>query len=58
MSSDRRAELSDVVRPRNVGAPIKRTEDPRLLTGRAPVLANHLDGTDDVVVQLFQILGR
>src|ERR1700759_4686554 len=34
MSSDRRAQPSDVLRPRNVGAPIKRTEDPRLLTGR------------------------
>jgi len=34
MSNDMRAQPSDVVRPRNVGAPIKRTEDPRLLTGR------------------------
>src|ERR1700759_5371244 len=34
MSSDRRAQPSDVLRPRHVGAPIKRTEDPRLLTGR------------------------
>ncbi|WP_338829585.1 xanthine dehydrogenase family protein molybdopterin-binding subunit [Bradyrhizobium sp. 27S5] len=33
MNSDRRAGPSDVLRPRNVGAPIKRTEDPRLLTG-------------------------
>src|SRR5215475_7997024 len=40
MSSDRRAQPSDVVRPRNVGAPIKRTEDPRLLTGRGEYTAD------------------
>jgi carbon-monoxide dehydrogenase large subunit len=28
------AQASDVLHPRHVGAPIKRTEDPRLLTGR------------------------
>ncbi len=33
MNSDRRANTSDVLRPRNVGQPIRRTEDPRLLTG-------------------------
>jgi len=34
MSSDRLAQPLEVLRPRHVGAPIKRTEDPRLLTGR------------------------
>src|SRR6202041_3260739 len=40
MSSDRRAHPSDVLRPKNVGAPIKRTEDPRLLTGNAEYTAD------------------
>ena len=40
MSSDQRAQPSDVLRPRNVGAPIKRTEDPRLLTGRGEYSAD------------------
>ncbi|MEN3349325.1 MAG: aerobic carbon-monoxide dehydrogenase large subunit [Bradyrhizobium sp.] len=40
MSSDRRANPSDVVRPRNVGAPIRRTEDPRLLTGNGEYTAD------------------
>jgi len=40
MSSDRRAHPSDVLRPRNVGAPIKRTEDPRLLTGNSEYTAD------------------
>src|SRR6185437_16146212 len=40
MSSDRRAQPSDLLRPRNVGAPIKRTEDPRLLTGRGEYSAD------------------
>ncbi len=40
MRNDRRADPSDVVRPRNVGAPIKRTEDPRLLTGRGEFAAD------------------
>lgn len=40
MSSDSRAQPSDVLRPRNVGAPIKRTEDPRLLTGRGEYSAD------------------
>ena len=40
MSSDRRAHPSDVLRPRNVGAPIKRTEDPRLLTGNGEYTAD------------------
>src|SRR5437868_14115208 len=40
MSSDRRANPSDVLRPRNVGAPIKRTEDPRLLTGNGEYTAD------------------
>src|SRR6185437_10518890 len=34
MSKDRLADPVDLLRPRHVGAPIKRTEDPRLLTGR------------------------
>src|SRR6201987_2747364 len=40
MSSDRRAQSSDVLRPKNVGAPIKRTEDPRLLTGSGEYTAD------------------
>ncbi|WP_338693113.1 xanthine dehydrogenase family protein molybdopterin-binding subunit [Bradyrhizobium sp. 26S5] len=40
MNSDRRASPSDVLRPRNVGAPIKRTEDPRLLTGNGEYTAD------------------
>src|ERR1700742_240020 len=34
MSKDRLADPADLIRPRHVGAPIKRAEDPRLLTGR------------------------
>lgn len=33
MSKDSLVQPGDVLRPRHVGAPIKRTEDPRLLTG-------------------------
>jgi len=40
MSSERHAHPSDVLRPRNVGAPIKRTEDPRLLTGNGEYAAD------------------
>jgi carbon-monoxide dehydrogenase large subunit len=40
MSSEPRAHSSDVLRPRNVGAPIKRTEDPRLLTGSGEYTAD------------------
>jgi aerobic carbon-monoxide dehydrogenase large subunit len=40
MSSNRRAQFSDVLRPKNVGAPIKRTEDPRLLTGNGEYTAD------------------
>jgi carbon-monoxide dehydrogenase large subunit len=40
MSSDRIAHPSDVLRPRNVGAPVKRTEDPRLLTGNGEYAAD------------------
>ncbi|MGY3617122.1 xanthine dehydrogenase family protein molybdopterin-binding subunit [Bradyrhizobium sp. USDA 10063] len=40
MSKDRSANPSDVLRPRNVGAPIKRTEDPRLLTGNGEYTAD------------------
>ncbi len=40
MSSDRIAHPSDVLRPRNVGAPIRRTEDPRLLTGNGEYAAD------------------
>jgi aerobic carbon-monoxide dehydrogenase large subunit len=40
MSSDDFARPSDVLRPRHVGAPIKRTEDRRLLTGRGEYSAD------------------
>src|SRR6516162_4645570 len=40
MSKDSFARSSDVLRPRHVGAPIKRTEDPRLLTGRGEYSAD------------------
>lgn len=40
MSRDWRAQSSDVLRPKNVGAPIKRTEDPRLLTGNGEYTAD------------------
>ena len=40
MSSFRRVNSSDALRPRNVGAPIKRTEDPRLLTGNGEYTAD------------------
>ncbi len=40
MSSDPRTHVSDVLRPKNVGAPIKRTEDPRLLTGNGEYTAD------------------
>ncbi|MDA9433627.1 xanthine dehydrogenase family protein molybdopterin-binding subunit [Bradyrhizobium sp. CCBAU 51627] len=40
MNSETRPHSSDVLRPRNVGAAIKRTEDPRLLTGRGEYSAD------------------
>jgi aerobic carbon-monoxide dehydrogenase large subunit len=40
MNSDRHANPSDVLRPKNVGAPIKRTEDPRLLAGSGEYTAD------------------
>jgi len=40
MSKDGLAQPADVLRPRHVGAPIKRTEDPRLLTGRGEYSAD------------------
>src|SRR6185312_5542007 len=40
MSKDSLAQPADVIRPRHVGAPIKRTEDPRLLTGRGEYSAD------------------
>ncbi|MBV8927022.1 MAG: xanthine dehydrogenase family protein [Bradyrhizobium sp.] len=40
MSSDQRAHLLDAMRPKYVGAPIKRTEDPRLLTGKGDYTAD------------------
>lgn len=40
MNSDRRVNPSEVLRPRNVGAPIKRTEDPRLLAGSGEYTAD------------------
>lgn len=40
MSKDSYAQSIDHLRPRHVGAPIKRTEDPRLLTGRGEYSAD------------------
>lgn len=40
MSKDSFARSADVLRPRHVGAPIRRTEDPRLLTGRGEYSAD------------------
>jgi carbon-monoxide dehydrogenase large subunit len=40
MNRDNLAQPADVLRPRHVGAPIKRTEDPRLLTGRGEYTAD------------------
>ena len=40
MSKDSLADPADLLRPRHVGAPIKRTEDPRLLTGRGEYSAD------------------
>lgn len=40
MSSDRPVNPSEVLRPRNVGVPIKRTEDPRLLAGNGEYTAD------------------
>ncbi|WP_024513014.1 xanthine dehydrogenase family protein molybdopterin-binding subunit [Bradyrhizobium sp. ARR65] len=40
MSSDRRVNPSEVLRPRNVGAPVKRTEDARLLAGNGEYTAD------------------
>src|SRR5271169_1418144 len=40
MSRDGIVQTSDLLRPRHVGAPIKRTEDPRLLTGNGEYTAD------------------
>src|SRR6266581_4522992 len=40
MSKDDVVQTSDLLRPRHVGAPIKRTEDPRLLTGNGEYTAD------------------
>src|SRR5882757_5782445 len=40
MNKDSLAQPADVLRPRHVGAPIRRTEDPRLLTGRGEYTAD------------------
>ena len=40
MSKDDVAQPSDLLRPRHVGMPIKRTEDPRLLTGNGEYTAD------------------
>ncbi|SDT58780.1 xanthine dehydrogenase family protein molybdopterin-binding subunit [Bradyrhizobium canariense] len=40
MSKDSLAHPSDILRPRHVGSPIKRTEDPRLLTGSGEYTAD------------------
>ena len=40
MSKDDLVQSSDLLRPRHVGAPIRRTEDPRLLTGNGEYTAD------------------
>ena len=40
MNKDSLAQPADVLRPRHVGAPIRRTEDPRLLTGAGEYAAD------------------
>src|ERR1700674_4329517 len=40
MSKDVSAQTSDLLRPRHVGMPIRRTEDPRLLTGNGEYTAD------------------
>src|ERR1700742_1380417 len=40
MPKDSIAQPSDLVRPRHVGMPIRRTEDPRLLTGNGEYSAD------------------
>ena len=40
MSKDSLAQPADALRPRHVGASIKRTEDPRLLTGNGEYAAD------------------
>lgn len=40
MSKDSLAQPVDMLRPRHIGAPIKRTEDPRLLTGSGEYTAD------------------
>ena len=40
MSKDDRVQTSDLLRPRHVGMPIRRTEDPRLLTGNGEYTAD------------------
>src|SRR5258707_15510575 len=40
MSKDDAVRTSDLLRPRHVGMPIKRTEDPRLLTGNGEYTAD------------------
>src|ERR1700723_2949849 len=40
MSKDDTVQTSDLLRPRHVGMPIRRTEDPRLLTGNGEYAAD------------------
>ncbi len=40
MSKDDVVQTSDLLRPRHVGTPIRRTEDPRLLTGNGEYTAD------------------
>src|ERR1700738_45655 len=40
MSKDDIVQTSDLLRPRHVGMPIRRTEDPRLLTGNGEYSAD------------------
>ena len=40
MNKDDTVQTSDLLRPRHVGMPIRRTEDPRLLTGNGEYAAD------------------
>ena len=42
MSKDDIVQTSDLLRPRHVGMPIRRTEDPRLLTGNGEYTADRM----------------
>ena len=40
MNKDDTVQISDLLRPRHVGMPMRRTEDPRLLTGNGEYTAD------------------